>query len=101
MEEKNGDLKMAKIFVSHNNILSSLGFDSETVVGNISKGISGLQKFDDASLLPEPFCASMLSSEKIADEFNKIADASKFTKLEQMLILSLKKVIDASKIPLN
>ncbi len=92
---------MARTFVSYNNILSSLGFDSETVVSTISKGISGLEKYDDASLLPEPFCASMISSEKIRNEFSKIADASKFTKLEQMLILSLKKVIDTSNIPLN
>lgn len=92
---------MAKTYVSYNNIFSSLGFDSETVVENIYKGISGLEKYDDASLLPEPFCASMISSDKIRNEFNKIADASKFTKLEQMLILSLKKVIDTSNIPLN
>jgi 3-oxoacyl-[acyl-carrier-protein] synthase-1 len=92
---------MSKTFVSYNNILSSLGFDSETVVENISKGISGLQKHEDTSLLPEPFCASLISSEKINDEFNKIGDSSKFTKLEQMMILSLKEVIDSSKIPLN
>lgn len=92
---------MASTFISYNNILSSLGFDSETVVENISNGISGLEKYDDASLLPEPFCASMISSEKVKEEFNKIADDSKFTKLEQMLILSLKKVIDTSNIPLN
>lgn len=92
---------MAKTFVSHNNILSSLGFDSEKVIGNISKGISGLEKYEDTSLLPEPFCASMISSEKIKEEFSKIADASKFTKLEQMLILSLKNVIDVSNILLN
>ncbi|CAM3260492.1 beta-ketoacyl synthase N-terminal-like domain-containing protein [Aequorivita lipolytica] len=92
---------MAKTFVSYNNILSSLGFDSETVVENISKGISGLEKYEDTSLLPEPFCASLISSEKIESEFNKIGDTSKFTKLEQMMILSLKKVITASNIPLN
>ncbi len=92
---------MTKTFVSYNNILSSLGFDSETVIENISKGISGLEKYDDTSLLPEPFCASLISSEKIEDEFNKIGDASKLTKLEQMLILSLKNVIDASNISLN
>lgn len=92
---------MARTFLSYNNIFSNLGFDSETVVENISKGNSGLEKFDDASLLPEPFCASMISSEVIKSEFNKIGDASQFTKLEQMLILSLKKVIDISKVPLN
>lgn len=92
---------MTKTFLSYNNIFSSLGFDSQTVVENISNGVSGLQRFDDASLLPEPFCASMISSEKVKTEFNKIGDSSKFTKLEQMMILSLKKVIDASRISLN
>ncbi len=92
---------MAKTYLSYNNIFSSLGFDSESVVENISKGVSGLDRYEDASLLPEPFCASLISSKKIEDEFNKIGDASKFTKLEQMMILSLKKVVDASNTPLN
>jgi len=92
---------MGKTFVSYNNIFGSLGFDSETVVEKISKGKSGLAKFEDASLLPEPFCASMISSEKVEEEFSKISNASKFTKLEQMMILSLKEVIDASNILLN
>ena len=92
---------MAKTFVSHNNIISNLGFDSKTVVSNISKGISGLEFYEDNSLLPEPFCASMISSEEIKEEFSKIADASKFTKLEQMLILSLGKVIKAANIPIT
>ncbi|SRX52933.1 beta-ketoacyl synthase N-terminal-like domain-containing protein [Aequorivita sp. CIP111184] len=92
---------MAKTYLSYNNIHSNLGFNSETVVENISKGLSGLDRYEDASLLPGPFCASLISSEKIEDEFNKIGDASKFTKLEQMMILSLKKVVDPSNIPLN
>ncbi|MBK5212161.1 MAG: beta-ketoacyl synthase [Flavobacteriaceae bacterium] len=92
---------MIKTFLSHNNIFSSLGFESETVVEKISKGISGLEKQENSPLLPEQFCASMISSEVVKSEFNKIGDSSQFTKLEQMMILSLKKVIDASKIPLN
>ncbi len=92
---------MVKTYLSYNNIFSSLGFDSESVVENISKGVSGLDRYEDASLLPEPFCASLISSEKIEDEFTKIGDASKFMKLEQMMILSLKKVVDASNILLN
>ncbi|MDN3723337.1 beta-ketoacyl synthase N-terminal-like domain-containing protein [Aequorivita sp. SDUM287046] len=92
---------MTEIFISYNNIFSNLGFDSETVVAQIENGKSGLQKLENKSLLPEPFCAAMLSAEVIKEEFIKIGDASKFTKLEQMLIFSLKKVIDAANIPLN
>ena len=92
---------MPKTFLSYNNIFSNLGFDSETVVENISSGNSGLEKFDDTSLLPEPFCASMISSKIVEEKFSKIGNTSKFTKLEQMIILSLKEVIDDSNIPLN
>ncbi len=101
MEEENGVGKMIKTYISYNNIISNLGFSSEAVVENISRGISGLQEYNDDSLLPEPFYAGLISSEKVADEFNKFEDAKHFTKLEQMLILSLKKVIAASNIPLN
>ncbi len=92
---------MAKTYLSYNNIFSNLGLDSASVVENISKGVSGLNIYNNASLLPEPFCASLISSEKIEGEFSIIGDASKYTKLEQMMILSLKKVIDASNISLD
>ena len=35
---------MRKVYVSHNNIISSLGFTSEAVVKNIHNEVSGLQK---------------------------------------------------------
>lgn len=92
---------MVKSYLSYNNILSSLGFDSQSVVKYISNGVSGLQQFRDDSLLPEDFCASIVSLEKIKEEFKKIGDPSKFTKLEQMMILSLKKVLDVSGISID
>ena len=46
---------MAKVYVSHNNIISSLGFDSDSVVKNICNNISGLQRIDDKKILPNPF----------------------------------------------
>lgn len=101
METENGTLKMAKTFLSYNNIFSSLGFGSELVVEKISNNITGLQKYKNSSLLLEPFCASLISSEVVNQEFSKYGDVSAFTKLEQMMILSLKEVIDASNISLN
>lgn len=92
---------MAKIYLSHNNIFSNLGYESETVVDNIAKGISGLNKINDSSLLSETFCASVISSEEIKNQFQKIDDPLQYTKLEQMMILSLKKIVQASNIPLD
>lgn len=88
-------------YLSYNNIFSNLGSDSKTVVEKISKGVSGLQKIDDSSLVPETFCAATISSQKIQDKFNQIDHASKFTKLEQMMILSLTEVIELSNLDLN
>ena len=90
-----------KVFVSHNNIISNLGFSSEAVVKNISEGNSGLRRIEDTSLLPIPFFASMLSSEEIENEVSKIGNPKDFTKLEQLMILSLKKTIDKSEIHIN
>ena len=92
---------MSKVYLSYNNIFSNLGFDSEAVVENISNEISGLHKIDDHSLLSDSFCAALISSEEVKKKFQEIAEPTDYTKLEQMMILSLKKVIDDSDIELD
>lgn len=92
---------MDKIYLSYNNIISNLGFDSKTVVENVSKGISGIHKIEDPSILPEVFCASLIPSESIRAKFAQIANPADYTKLEQMMILSLKDVLDASQLVLD
>jgi len=92
---------MSKVYVSHNNIISSLGFTSEAVVAKISEEISGLQRIDDTSILPEPFYTSLINTQKLQENFNKLHPKADYTRLEQMMITSLSKVIDASNVPLN
>lgn len=92
---------MNNIYVSHNNIISSLGFDSESVVKNIHNEVSGLQIIDNPSILPEPFCASIVPSELLQNSFSTLGPKGTFTRLEQMMIISLHKVIKASNIELN
>lgn len=84
---------MRKCYLSYNNIISNLGFDSETVVEKVSKGISGLAVIEEPSLLAEKICAAIISSEEIAERFSKIGNPQDFTKLEQLMILSLNDVI--------
>lgn len=92
---------MSKVYVSHNNIISSLGFTSEAVVAKISEEISGLQRINDTSILPEPFYTSLINTQKLQENFNKLHPKADYTRLEQMMITSLSKVIDASNVPLN
>lgn len=92
---------MTKVYVSHTNIISSLGFNTETVVENIHNEVSGLQRIDDKSILPEPFYTSLIPTEKLQETFKKLNPKGDYTRLEQMMISSLHKVIEASNIELN
>lgn len=92
---------MRKVFVSHNSIISSLGFNSQTVVNHIRNKTTGLSLVDNKAIFPEPFYAAMVPSEKLQDAFQKIDSSKDYTKLERMLILSLKEVIEASGITIN
>ena len=42
---------MSSVYLSHNNIISALGFDSKQVVDKVSKEISGLHLVNDSNIL--------------------------------------------------
>jgi len=92
---------MSKIYLSHNNIISSLGFDSETVASQIANQVSGISLVDDKKIFQQPFYSSLISSEELEAAFNKLESKGDYTRLEQMLIVSLNAVIEAANIPLN
>ncbi|MEO9076471.1 MAG: beta-ketoacyl synthase N-terminal-like domain-containing protein [Gelidibacter sp.] len=92
---------MNKSYVSYNNIISSLGFNSETVVENIHNEVSGLQLIDNPKVLPYPFYSSLIPSEELEKEFQKLQPKKEYTRLEKMMITSLNEVIQASNIQLN
>ena len=56
---------MTDVYLSYNNIISSLGFDSETVVNNIHNQVSGLQLIKDKNLMPQPFCSSIIKLDQL------------------------------------
>lgn len=89
---------MSKVYISHNNIVSALGFDSKSVVQQMHNKISGLQIVEDKELLPDTFCASMIDADKLKKEFDFLDTSGKYTRLEQLMLVSLDKVIKASKI---
>ncbi len=92
---------MSDVYLSHNNIVSSLGFDSETVVNQVSREVSGLSLIDDPQLLSRPFHAAALSKEKLHHAFSSIGETSSYTRLEQMLILSATATIRQSQLKIN
>lgn len=92
---------MTEVYLSYNNIVSSLGFDTETVVNNIHNQVSGLELIDDKNILSQPFCSSIINQKVLNDSFSSLKAEGQFTKLEKMMLTSLNSVIKASKIPLT
>lgn len=92
---------MNRTYLSYNNIISSVGFDSPTVVKNIHERLSGISLIEDKNLFPDPFYASIINSDHLKKAFDKLGSNSEYTRLEQMMILSLDKIITASEIELT
>jgi 3-oxoacyl-[acyl-carrier-protein] synthase-1 len=92
---------MSKAYVSYNNIVSSLGFDSETVIENIQNEVSGLKLIVNKNVLPEPFYSALINSEKLEEAFQKLQPKKEHTRLEKMMLTSLNNVIKASNVELN
>lgn len=89
---------MSRVFLSYNNIIAALGFDSPAVVRAVKAGKSGIQPVSDPGLLPFPFFAAPVSDRQLHSEFSDIGNPEKYTRLEQMLLLSLKSVLDQARI---
>lgn len=92
---------MNSVYVSYNNIVSSLGFDSPTVVKNVADGVSGISRIADKNISPQAFYASTIPTETLSGAFESLNTNGSFTRLEQMMLVSLEKVIKASGLALD
>lgn len=92
---------MNSVYLSYNNIVSSLGFDSETVIKNVADEVSGVHLIQDKKIFSQPFYASVIPSEKLEEAFENLKPKARFTRLEQMMLVSLEKVIKASGLVLD
>lgn len=92
---------MSKVFVSHNNIISSLGFTTKEVVEKVSNEVSGLQLIDDASAFNQKFYSSLVDKSTLDQKFKALQPEGEYMLLEQMMITSLQDTISASGIDIN
>ncbi len=85
---------MRKSYVTHYNILSSLGFDARKNFDQLVNLKSGIQKYKRKD--GEPYFSSLIDKKKINYLFSKLDKSNTFTSLEKMMILSLKAVLEKS-----
>lgn len=85
------------VYITDTNCVTPLGFDTVSNWEALIKGNSGIQLQEKIGML-ESFYASIVDSEKLEEAFSTISDEAHFTKLEKMLLLVLKPLIDKHKI---
>lgn len=85
---------MKKIYLLEDAIISPLGFSTEENLAAVKNEISGLRFHKNNRFPSEGFYAGIIENELLAEEFLKIGEPKKFTKLEQMMLLAVSRVLE-------
>ena len=86
------DLK--KVYITHTNCITPLGFDVESNVQAIAKGETGISRQENG-MLPEPFFAGVINNDTLDTAFTAISKEP-YTRLEKMMLLALQPVVQKS-----
>jgi len=78
-----------KIYIAADNITSPLGFTTEDNFDQLKNGQTGIQFIEHFGVLAQPLFAAIVDTDKIEQAFHKIETTEKFTRLEQLAILSI------------
>lgn len=87
---------MKELYLLDDAIVSPLGFSTEENLELVSKNISGLNLHKNKRLAIGELYAGIIETDPLREAFNKIGSPEKFTKLEQMMLLAVHKVIAAN-----
>ncbi len=80
---------MKEAYFIADNIISSLGFNTEENLCAIEKQTTGISLIENKELSDNPFYASIIDADKLNNEFSKISDNNDFTQFEKLCILSI------------
>ena len=93
---------MKEVLLQDDAIISPLGFSTQENIEAVKAGRSGLLFHNNRRFSLGGFYAGIIDPELLATEFLKIGNPTKYTKLEQMMLLSIYKVLTSnSKIDLS
>lgn len=75
-------------------VISPLGFGTEQNLEAVRKQISGLDLQIGSKFFPKGFFGGIISKEKTNEVFSSLGDPKAYTKLEKLMIIGVKKVLD-------
>lgn len=90
---------MREAFITHHNVISSLGFSSEENFEHLKKEQSGIQKFQRDN--GDDYYSSQVDKELLNKEFAKIGDIALYTTLEKMMLLSVDTILKESNLKIT
>ena len=85
-------LSFAAVKVS-DNIISPLGTTTEENYAAVKAGKSALRRYESTPDLPEPFFASLMDEDALADEYAALGGLDGYTRFERRMILSVSKAL--------
>lgn len=85
---------MREAFITHHNIISSLGFSSESNFNRLKSEESGIRKFKREN--GDTYYSSQVDKKKVNEKFSEIGETENHTTLEKMMILSIHKILKES-----
>lgn len=89
------------VYFIADNIITSLGFNTSENFAALKANRTGIKTIDDKALYPVPFPASLVNTERLEEEFAKLSVKEKFTRLEKILILSVKDTLSKADIDIR
>ena len=84
---------MTDVFISADNIITSLGFTTEDNAASMLSEKTGIRLTEDDRIAPAPFYASLVDTSLLLEKFTAIDDPGKYTRFEQLAICSVKNAL--------
>lgn len=78
------------VYFAANNIITSLGFTTRENFIALKSNEVGITTIDNSLYYPEPVPASLVDDKKLTENFQVFEDPDLYTRLEKMMILSVK-----------
>ncbi|MCK9219806.1 MAG: beta-ketoacyl synthase N-terminal-like domain-containing protein [Bacteroidales bacterium] len=98
---------MRPVYITADNIITSLGFNTSENVRSIQNNVIGLKQIEDPSLYPSPITLSRVNTPELELRFSEVLQKHQkntapvsYTRLEKILLVSISDVLSASNINL-
>jgi 3-oxoacyl-[acyl-carrier-protein] synthase-1 len=89
---------VANVFISSDNIITSLGCTTEENAASMLADKTGIQYTENTGIAPEPFYASLVDNTILRERFSVFANPEQYTRFEQLAICSVKDALSRTNI---